>query len=39
MGVMSLILEIANPELCKARMAASRPLPGPFTNTSTWRKP
>ncbi len=36
---MSLMLEISNPATCNARMAASRPEPGPFTKTSTFLKP
>jgi hypothetical protein len=34
-GVTSLIAEISNPAACSARMADSRPAPGPFTQTST----
>src|SRR5213082_757779 len=30
---------IASPAACSDRMAASRPEPGPRTNTSTWRLP
>ena len=29
----------SRPAACKARIAASRPDPGPFTNTSTVRRP
>src|SRR6185437_2652821 len=38
-GVESLMLSTTSPLDCSARMAASRPLPGPLTNTSTWRRP
>ena len=34
-GVTSLIELISNPADCKDLIAASRPEPGPFTNTST----
>ena len=34
-GVTSLILLISNPADCNDLIAASRPEPGPFTNTST----
>ena len=30
---------MSSPLDCRARIAASRPLPGPFTKTSTWRSP
>src|SRR5579883_3685474 len=33
------MLSTASPADCRARIAASRPLPGPFTYTSTWRRP
>ncbi len=39
MGVTSLMLTMEMPEACRERMAASLPLPGPRTNTFTWRKP
>src|SRR5437870_13319740 len=35
MGVTSLIAEISSPAACRERIAASRPAPGPFTQTST----
>ena len=38
-GVASRMLEISSPDVCNARIAASRPEPGPLTNTSTLRKP
>src|SRR5262249_24224050 len=38
-GVTSVIESTCNPEDCSARTAASRPLPGPLTNTSTCRSP
>ena len=38
-GVTSLIAEISRPAACSARMADSRPAPGPFTQTSTRFKP
>ena len=38
-GVTSLMLLISNPAACNERIAASRPEPGPFTNTSTDFKP
>ena len=34
-GVTSLILLISKPAACNDLIAASRPAPGPFTNTST----
>src|SRR5512143_4246222 len=34
-GVTSVIERTRSPLACRARMAASRPGPGPFTNTST----
>ena len=34
-GVTSFMLLISNPAVCNERMAASRPEPGPLTNTST----
>ena len=34
-GVTSLIMVTSSPAVCRARMAASRPAPGPLTNTST----
>src|SRR5512135_1788789 len=34
-GVTSVIERTRNPLACNARIAASRPGPGPFTNTST----
>src|SRR5262249_59532044 len=39
MGVTSVIETTCNPADCKARIAASRPEPGPRTYTSTWRTP
>ena len=39
MGVTSLIELISNPADCNARMAVSRPAPGPFTKTFTSRIP
>src|SRR3974390_1264666 len=33
------MLRTMGPVACEARTAASRPLPGPFTKTSTWRRP
>src|SRR6218665_1326179 len=36
---MSLITVTSRPEACRLRMADSRPAPGPFTNTSTFRNP
>ena len=39
MGVTSRIAATRTPEACSARMAASRPEPGPFTKTSTSRMP
>src|SRR5512140_1197577 len=38
-GVASRMLVISSPATCSARMAASRPEPGPFTNTSTFLSP
>jgi len=38
-GVLSITLCISRPACVKARIAASRPLPGPLTTTSTLRKP
>jgi hypothetical protein len=38
-GVRSLILVIARPAVCRDRIATSRPAPGPFIYTSTWRNP
>src|SRR5213594_2899814 len=35
MGVTSLMAEISRPAACSDRMAASRPAPGPLTQTST----
>src|SRR5689334_21192197 len=34
-GVTSLITEISSPAACMARMAASRPTPGPLTRSET----
>src|SRR5579884_389159 len=39
MGVTSVMAVTSSPAACKARMAASRPAPGPFTNTSIDRIP
>src|SRR5439155_15431683 len=39
MGVTSLMAEISSPATCKERMAASRPEPGSFTQTSTRLSP
>src|SRR5579872_3961805 len=39
MGVTSLIRVTSSPTPCSARIAVSRPAPGPFTNTSTRRRP
>src|SRR5665213_4476637 len=39
MGVTSLMVVISKPMACKARMADSRPEPGPLTRTSTSRIP
>jgi len=39
MGVTSLMLPTSSPAVCSARIAASRPDPGPLTKTSTLRKP
>src|SRR5208337_2974044 len=39
MGVTSLIFRTSNPAVASARMADSRPAPGPFTRTSTLRIP
>ena len=39
MGVTSLIMLTSRPAACNARIAASRPEPGPFTNTSTVLSP
>ena len=39
MGVTSLMLRTSNPAVASARMADSRPAPGPFTRTSTLRIP
>src|SRR6056297_307747 len=39
MGVRSFIDTTSSPRVASARMAASRPEPGPFTNTSTLRRP
>lgn len=39
MGVTSLMLVTASPALCRDRIAASRPAPGPLTNTSICRRP
>src|SRR4030042_1594774 len=39
MGVTSRMLDTWRPAPCRERMAASRPLPGPRTSTSTWRRP
>src|SRR5882672_9111825 len=38
-GVTSLIITTSMPLLERARIALSRPLPGPFTKTSTFFKP
>src|SRR5579871_3139338 len=38
-GVTSLMTVISRPIACNARIAASRPLPGPFTHTSISFKP
>ena len=38
-GVTSLMDLTSRPPACKARMDDSRPEPGPFTRTSTWRTP
>ena len=38
-GVTSLIIVTSSPDACNARIAASLPEPGPFTNTSTERSP
>jgi hypothetical protein len=38
-GVTSLMLVMMSPAICSERMAASRPPPGPLTNTSTCRSP
>ena len=38
-GVTSLIIVTSKPAALKARIAASRPEPGPFTKTSTRFKP
>ena len=38
-GVMSTIEVICRPAAWSERIAASRPEPGPFTITSTWRIP
>src|SRR5438552_659689 len=39
MGVTSLIRFTVNPAAWRLRSAASRPAPGPFTKTCTWRMP
>src|SRR5690606_41912259 len=39
MGVVSVIETTCRPAVCNARIAISRPAPGPFTYTSTWRRP
>src|SRR6267142_1565599 len=39
MGVTSLMAEISRPAACSDRMAASRPAPGPLTQTSTRLRP
>src|SRR3990170_7110469 len=39
MGVTSRMLRMERPADSSERMAASRPEPGPFTSTSTWRMP
>ncbi len=39
MGVISRMLSTSSPTLCRDRMPASRPDPGPLTNTSTFRSP
>src|SRR5262249_14885657 len=39
MGVTSLMAEISSPATCSERIAASRPEPGPFTQTSTRLRP
>src|SRR5215213_10944939 len=39
MGVRSTIAVTSRPAACRERMAASRPAPGPRTNTLTWRMP
>ena len=39
MGVTSRIAVISSPVACNERMAASRPAPGPFTNTSMVFRP
>lgn len=36
---MSRMIVTSNPAVCSERIAASRPEPGPLTNTSTFRKP
>src|SRR5205823_6274752 len=38
-GVRSTIAVTSSPAACSERMAASRPAPGPRTNTLTWRMP
>src|SRR5579864_3665667 len=39
MGVRSTIAVTSRPAACSDRIAASRPAPGPRTNTLTWRMP
>ena len=39
MGVTSLIIVTSRPAVCRARIAASLPEPGPLTNTSTVFRP
>ena len=39
MGVTSLIMVTSSPAVCRARIAASRPEPGPLTKTSTVFRP
>ena len=39
MGVQSLIIVTSRPAVCRARIAASRPEPGPLTKTSTVFRP
>ena len=39
MGVTSLIIVTSSPAVCRARIAASRPEPGPLTKTSTVFRP
>src|SRR5258706_3353035 len=39
MGVTSRMAVISSPTACSERIAASRPAPGPFTNTSTDFRP